>query len=308
VQQRQYQLQQQQQELHQKYLQQKEVIKQQNQSSEVSKSEKKGKEESLFLDNNNNNNNNAKELEDSGIKRFELLEQPKQRQRKAYKEENRYITPNPLKIVPLKGPIEPPITEGMVYVSLEDKDGDELPPNKKTILESHDGLFHKLDSNFESKFSLKVMETSDGSPFRLLFEIIYSSGGVQLQQNILSSPFYVLSNTRKKLQEPASPLVEALKPERGWSTKDTEVWIKGKGFSNAVAVYFGERPGKVIEITECLLTVLAPSRAELLQDTPVLVTVANKNKKNFLEADHSLKFTYRVRKLNNSMDMESSMQ
>ena len=117
--------------------------------------------------------------------RFFLVEQPNVRQRKSYKNENRYfsliyilmlyryILPNPLTICAREeGPDEklPKILEGTVSVKLVNADGQELPPSKQNVLVSPDGaLTLNLDRNNSAHFSLKVIKKNFGGKIEIFF-------------------------------------------------------------------------------------------------------------------------------------------
>lgn len=97
--------------------------------------------------------------------RFILVEQPNIRQRKSYKNENRYILPNPLTICAKDDTNEklPRILDGDVTVSLVNAEGHELPLGKQNLLEAPEGgLRQQLDTNFSAHFSLKVNEIERG--------------------------------------------------------------------------------------------------------------------------------------------------
>jgi len=161
--------------------------------------------------------------------KFGLLEQPNDVQRKSYGKENRCILPNPL-VVCLKkssqissnnnisnsmpglinhlGIITPSphmtidpdigdkIVEGTVSVRLVDEDGYELPPQRQKLLESVvGGLVHPLDDGNTASFSIKILHTSEGHYFRLLFVVIYRVKGEPkpIEEKIISRPFVVYS-------------------------------------------------------------------------------------------------------------------
>jgi len=229
--------------------------------------------------------------------RFILLEQPNVRQRKSYKNENRYILPNPLTICARESPGEklPRILDGQVTVSLVNGDGQDLPNNKANLLDSPDGLTQQLDSNLSTHFSLKVLDTSEGTMFRLLFTATFTLESVgSYEEKILSRPFQVYSNRKKNTKGQEKPSVIDIKPKEGMATQETEIWIKGRGFSDRVVVTFGDKQGRIVEATENLLTVWAPARYDLMSDSSVSVVVSNKYPHELLSADKKLSFVYYV--------------
>eukprot|EP01117_Protostelium_nocturnum_P018158 TRINITY_DN752_c0_g1_i1.p1 TRINITY_DN752_c0_g1~~TRINITY_DN752_c0_g1_i1.p1 ORF type:complete len:487 (-),score=193.92 TRINITY_DN752_c0_g1_i1:196-1656(-) len=129
--------------------------------------------------------------------RFRLLEEPDEMQRKSYKKENRCLHPNPLVICKrdAKGDTQK-LADGFVTVKLVDENGADLPTNKSACLESIDGgLTHPLDEDSSTVFSLKILQTSQGQLFRLLFTVSYrGKGQPNVEEKIYSEPFGVYSN------------------------------------------------------------------------------------------------------------------
>lgn len=230
---------------------------------------------------------------------FALREQPSQTQRKSYKSENRCLLPNPLTIYATTKNVD--ILEGSASVQLVDGNGTPLPPHKSNLLESVEGTLVKpLEENLSASFSLKILNTSEGNLFRLLFEVTYTTAdkGKLVEEKVLSNPFVVYSNQKKNVKTTDRPIVYDLKPRRGLANSETEVWIKGKGFdtssSESVVVAFGKRFGHVVEVADNLITVIAPQRPDLITPTTVSVEVANKHGEHLLNAEKKLNFLYNV--------------
>lgn len=135
--------------------------------------------------------------------RFTLLEDLYPIQRKSYKKENRCLLPNPITIA-LKeakdGEDLPPVLDGTVTVKLVDRDGRDLPPQKGHVLQSIEGgLVHALNKKKRARFSLKVLETSEGNLFRLMFSVSYRiKGGGNHEDIIFSDAFSVKSKKKKE--------------------------------------------------------------------------------------------------------------
>eukprot|EP01117_Protostelium_nocturnum_P006603 TRINITY_DN2377_c0_g1_i2.p1 TRINITY_DN2377_c0_g1~~TRINITY_DN2377_c0_g1_i2.p1 ORF type:complete len:291 (+),score=83.44 TRINITY_DN2377_c0_g1_i2:183-1055(+) len=138
---------------------------------------------------------------------FEIKEQPHPQQRKSYKTESRYISPNP--VIALKecyqnsGPENKKIVSGVVSVELVGNDGVSLSTMKTDILESasEDGIHQFLSpaTISTSKFLLKVTQNSSGSLFRLKFFVTYIDEDKKTHQEIIiSDPFAVRSNVRSR--------------------------------------------------------------------------------------------------------------
>lgn len=101
----------------------------------------------------------------------------------------------------------------------------------------------ELSKNKTAHFSLKVLDTSDGEVFRLLFIVNYETDEGPWQERILSRPFVVQSNRRKSNKSKSyeicmffanrlvtariKPSVIGIKPNSGPSSEETEIWIKG---------------------------------------------------------------------------------
>lgn len=229
--------------------------------------------------------------------RFKLREQPHETQRKSYKNENRCILPNPLMII-TRDPHSDiaRVIIGNVTVRLVGGDGKELPTGKQESLSSSEGLSHTLDEKSTASFSLKITDTSEGSTFRLLFIVSYTMDGIgQCEERILSNPFGVFSNRKKNPKIKPSgdrPIVIDIKGASGPTTHETEVWIKGKGFSPRVTVNFGDKAGNIVDVADNLITVLAPPRPDLLQETKVPVLVFNKVITELHCSEKKIYFTY----------------
>ena len=170
--------------------------------------------------------------------RFQIHQEPNEIQRKSYKNENRCLLPNPL-VICLKdrngenrGRL-PRIVEGNVSVKLVSSEGTDLPGNLDQQLQCNDGaLVRPLDEHLSAAFSLKLLCTSEGNHFRLLFYITYTTeDSIKYEERLLSLPFIVYSNRKKNILKENAPLVIDLKPISGPSNADTEIWIKGKGFT-----------------------------------------------------------------------------
>eukprot|EP01114_Cavostelium_apophysatum_P000977 TRINITY_DN10846_c0_g1_i1.p1 TRINITY_DN10846_c0_g1~~TRINITY_DN10846_c0_g1_i1.p1 ORF type:complete len:537 (-),score=102.89 TRINITY_DN10846_c0_g1_i1:205-1815(-) len=131
---------------------------------------------------------------------FTLMEEPHVLQRKSYKSENRRMKPNPLivclrELTPEEKKIR--ILGGRVFVTIVDKKGEVLPQNKRDLLKCVKGsLDQTLNEHLAASFCLKILETSEGSTFRLLFTITYNVEGqpMPIEEKVLSRPFAVFSN------------------------------------------------------------------------------------------------------------------
>lgn len=81
-----------------------------------------------------------------------------------------------------------------------DRDGNPIVSEKGGILESVDGSLNQplYGPNLSTDFSLKVLQTSQGNMFRLLFTVSYFVEAIgNCEEKIYSRPFVVHSNRRK---------------------------------------------------------------------------------------------------------------
>jgi len=166
-------------------------------------------------------------------------------------------------------------------------------------------LVKSFDVENKAQFALKILETSESRKFRLLFSIKFVSNGNLMEEIILSHPFSVTSNKKKLNIE--SPKVFDIKPKIGLATEETEVWIKGKQFTErtSMTVKFGGKPAKITETEENLITCTAPSMGNIAEDTTVSVEVANFHPAHGqLVADTNLSFTYISGNAINYVDIE----
>jgi len=94
----------------------------------------------------------------------------------------------------------PVVLDGVVSLKLVNNDGTELPPHKSNALESIEGgLTHPLGDNHTTCFSVKVLQTSEGNLFRLIFNISYRLKGLgRVEEQIISRPFAVYSNKHNR--------------------------------------------------------------------------------------------------------------
>lgn len=225
---------------------------------------------------------------------FELLYQPNEKQRKSYKNENRYILPNPLTIVLSKHMKEKKvkIDKGTVIVNLLYDTGEELEENREHIL---DGVkTRSLDKEKKAQFHLKVIETSDRNRFRLQFLVRFWINKVEHVEKIISHCFRVTSNKKSACIERPRPF--AIKPSFGPTLGETEVWIRGKLFTDRAntSVTFGGKEARVIETEDNILVCYAPMREDITEDTTVEVRVTNHkgDQSESFDASKVLEFTY----------------
>jgi len=223
---------------------------------------------------------------------FVLLEQPSTRQRKSVvKNEVRYLTPNPLIIKPRDpqvGQRQPPISDGTVTVSLLNKNSVELADS---TFDTSDKVKSKpLDEELSAKFSIKINDVSEGNTFKLQFTVNYNVEGYgSCEEKILSHGFTMYNNRRKTYVEQSK--FTDFKPKEGPTTSQTEVWIKGKGFTDDVTVMFGEQPGQVVEVVDNLITVFSPVRLDITEETQVVVVVSSKLQNDLSQGNRFI-FTY----------------
>jgi len=151
-----------------------------------------------------------------------------------------------------------------------------------------------LDTEHKAQFTLKVLDTSERK-FRLLFTIKCSINWHPHEETVLSHPFSVTSN--KKRANIEIPLVFDIKPKEGLFSEETEVWIKGRHFTDRtiMSVTFGGKQARILETEENFICCYAPPVEHLTADTAVLVEVANfHHTKGKLVAEAHPLFSYRL--------------
>mmetsp|Transcript_5799 Transcript_5799/g.8115 ORF Transcript_5799/g.8115 Transcript_5799/m.8115 type:complete len:385 (-) Transcript_5799:61-1215(-) len=207
--------------------------------------------------------------------RFRLETQPNEEQRKAYANENRYITPNPLvvsEVVP--APNAPAIRDCRVSVRLLYVNGEELEQSKTNILTGQlTQTMFGSENERKAKFALKVTDTSNRTKFKLCFTVTYTCEGREMSEVLYSTPFRVIANRgpRKKTNTPVPRLIASIPQEAPLG--GAEVWIRGNGFVDreTTIVSFGDQVATIIDIEENLIVCKAPSRASAA-DVHIMVT------------------------------------
>jgi hypothetical protein len=119
---------------------------------------------------------------------FEVLPQPKPSQRKSYKNENRYLSPNPITVAYVGDGTKP---KGSVRTALADEAGVVLSEGPHVLVGERDV---QLDVSGTAAFSLKMVDTSKGAWLRLHFTIELADGQ---RQWLTSARFRVDTNVRK---------------------------------------------------------------------------------------------------------------
>jgi len=115
-------------------------------------------------------------------------------------------------------------------------------------------------------------------------------------KKIISHCFRVTSNKKSASIERPRPF--AIKPSNGPNNNETEVWIRGKLFTDRAntSVTFGGKEARVIETEENILVCYAPVREDLFEDCIVDVKVTNhkSDQSESYDASKMLEFTYVV--------------
>lgn len=156
---------------------------------------------------------------------FSLQHQPDETQRKAYKNENRYLLPNPITIVCEN----PSIQDGYIEVELVHQNGEPLTlpenPLEGTLARSFDGKKNTAE------FVLKCRQSSGQSKYKLKFSISFLLDGKQEKLSMSSDAFRVLSNKKKK-----GPNVKAPEPPRVLRINPTTIPVKHQDHESEVCV------------------------------------------------------------------------
>jgi hypothetical protein len=152
---------------------------------------------------------------------FELVRQPKPKQRKSYRTENRYLAPNPLTIrycadgTP-HGDLARPRAGG-VSVSLVDVLGRPLDVAvQKELAGGARKVFACGACTAVTSFSLKMHVTSRGEELRLAFDIDWiGADGMARRERVLSDAFRINTNLRRTEKSPPRDEDEFVAPGEG---------------------------------------------------------------------------------------------
>jgi len=225
--------------------------------------------------------------------RFTMRDQPKPKQRKSYKNENRYLLPNPTQVIMTGERVD--IIAATCTVKLLDGGGNTLARQSSHYLENTEGtLSVGLEPNHNTfDFSLKVRQNSGPEKFRLCFVVDYETSDKERhRERMTSSPFLVQSN---KSFFSKDPKVTALHPSAGLCARPTEVWIRGRDFNEkGVSVQVGDSMAEVLEVQPSLIVAIVPARKDLEKDTTVKVHISNVFKQKTVPSEQDCEFTYVV--------------
>ncbi|KAH3756089.1 hypothetical protein Pelo_12144 [Pelomyxa schiedti] len=208
-------------------------------------------------------------------RRFKIAQEPQETQRKSYKNENRYILPNPL-VIAWTGQPQSNV-EGTVTVSLAGETGEELSQELQDILDGPSKT-KTLDDDHKALFPLKMLATSAEARYRLIFRVRYQldSSGEWFDEELITKSFRVESNRKKNAYD--RPKVFKMKPSEGYCGSEVDVWIWGAKFNTDKAnmrVMFGNEYANIHESGGTILGCTAPPRPGLGHDVTVRVNVAN---------------------------------
>jgi len=92
-----------------------------------------------------------------------------------------------------------------------------------------------------------------------------------------------------------NPLLIDLIPRNGFTTEDTEVWVRGCYFQDKAStqVKVGDKPVKILEIEDNLIVCQLPARPDLQCETDVVVTVTNTAQQTGQMFESTKKLTFR---------------
>jgi len=228
--------------------------------------------------------------------RFMLREQPKPKQRKSYRNENRYLLPNPTSVIlteEAKDRMGPSIAASSCTVTLLDGNGNRLPRQVSHYIENTDGnlKIHMEPPATSFEYTLKVRQNSGPDKFMLCFHVQYDlTDGTSHQETILSTPFLVQSN---KSFFSKDPKLTSIQPPMGLNDRPNEVWIKGRDFNEkGVSVRVDGVDATVIEVQPNLIVILTPARQDIHSDRRVTVNVCNMFKHKKVHSEQELDYIY----------------
>ncbi|PRP89519.1 hypothetical protein PROFUN_00783 [Planoprotostelium fungivorum] len=136
---------------------------------------------------------------------FHILEPLKPRQRKSYKAEPRYLSPNPIVVGLKEFHRARDILSGIISVELVDGDGNILDPLRRNYLSSNTALYQNLGEDATCRFSLRILENTRDGPMRLLFSINFMTrDGVSVNELVYSNQFVVSYSNKHSAKYPTA--------------------------------------------------------------------------------------------------------
>jgi len=222
-------------------------------------------------------------IQSSKSEHFTLLSQPKPLQRKSYRNERRYLLPNPITVIYIGDPSAGIV--GTVEVFLVDDAGVLLPKEMQDMLEGV--KFKSFDDQNRAAFSLLMRTISGDMNVRLKFVIRYkvtphsgktastdcSADCVEYKEEFMSNAFRVESNRKKPLAD--HPCLISIDPCEGPRNVNQEVLLHGANFGDGknIRVRFGGFPVAVASVDKDTITIVAPVRPDLQPNSRVAVQV-----------------------------------
>jgi len=260
---------------------------------------------------------------------FSLESEPNPLQRKSYRNERRYLLPNPL-TVRYNGDPDAVIV-GTVEVFLVNDAGALFAQDMQDMLEGQ--KLKSFDEHNHATFSLLMRTISGDMNLRLKFVIRYRykvpprpttttttgdnadesttanrSDGVEYQEEFMSSPFRVESNRKKPLAD--HPCLLSLEPCEGPKNTIEEVCLKGSNFGDGknLRVRFGGFPVAVVRADKDTITTVAPQRPDLPPNTRVPVQIGYSHPtRGVIWRSEALFYTYLGDKINDSSSVNPNV-
>jgi len=252
-------------------------------------------------------NNLNIEQQDNKSEHFELICPLKPLQRKSYRNERRYLLPNPLTVQYTGDPGA--VIIGSVEVFLVNDAGVMFSKEMQDMLE---GIkFKNFDDQNHAGFSLLMRTISGDLNLRLKFVIKYrykipprtfSSDKTvdcvkqdvnEYREEFMSNSFRVESNRKKPLAD--HPCLISIKPSQGPRNVNQEVSLHGTNFGDGknIRVRFGGLPVAVIGVDKDTITTVAPLRPDLQPNSRVSVQVGQAHPtRGVIWRPESLFYTY----------------
>jgi len=241
--------------------------------------------------------------------RFMLKAEIKPKQRKSYKNENRYLLPNPTQIVLTEEGKNDrrgvTVVKATCKVKIYDGNGKKLSRQVNYYLENTEGglVVDMEGPALTFDYFLKVRQNSGPDKFSLHFVIRYTTtDGHTHKEKIVSTPFLVQSN---KSFFSKDPKLSAIQPPAGLSCRSNEVWIKGRDFNEkGVKVTVDSVEATIVEVQPNLIVLLMPERNDLTQDHRATVSVYNVFKHKRVPSEQELDYVYVVASKDGRVDMQ----
>jgi hypothetical protein len=245
---------------------------------------------------------NKAQLPPNNPTNFYLVEQPQEKQRKAYQNENRHLLPHPLRIQysgKASDIIEGRVTARLLIMTRNESGKGEnfvTEPAGEGILGGEISMPLETKDTCQAAFALNIYKTTGSkSKYLLEFTVRYLFKGETFYKEdvIRSNPFIVASNKVKSLDR---PLILGIMPKSlVTGGPQNEVWIRGRKFlknKKNLVVKFGNISATIVQCETNLIIVQPPIIEDLTKELTVQVEISNVLDDQAVPAKENLTFTF----------------